>query len=108
LDADRAATGRRFGVWDAEAHAWAIMVRMAQDAPNAAALRPLAAQLMQLRPDFALGQQLADAVAERRFVAAPAVAWQPFLADAAGDGKNPKLPDIVSVDRAQDGDRMWY
>jgi hypothetical protein len=108
LDADRAATGRRFGLWDAEAHAWAIMVRMAQDAPDAAALRPMAARLTQLRPDFALGQQLADYVAERRFVAAPAVAWQPFLVDASGDGKNPKLPDVVSVDRAQDGDRMWY
>src|SRR5205085_338912 len=103
-----AATGRRFGLWDAEAHAWTIMVRLAQDAPRAETLRPMAAQLMQQRPDFALGRQLADAVAERRFVAAPPVPWQSFLTDAAGDGKNPTLPDIVSVDRAQDGDRMWY
>ena len=108
LDAERAATGRRFGLWDAEAHAWTIMVRLAQDAPRAETLRPMAAQLMQQRPDFALGRQLADAVAERRFVAAPSIPWQPFLTDAAGDGKNPTLPDIVSVDRAQDGDRMWY
>src|SRR5689334_3609063 len=77
LDADRAASGRSFGLWDAEAHAWAIMVRMAQDAPNAATLRPMVAQLLQERPDFALARQLADSVAERHFVAAPAVAWQP-------------------------------
>jgi len=108
LDADRAATGRRFGLWDAQAHAWTILVRIASDEPRGETLRPLAAKLLEQRPDFALGQQLADSVAERRFVPAPAVAWQPFLTDAANDGKNPKLPDVVSVDRAESGDRLWY
>ena len=108
LDADRAATGRRFGLWDAQAHAWTVITRMAQDEPRGETLRPLVAKLMQQRPDFAMGQQLAEWVAERRFVAAPPVTWQPFLTDAANDGKNSKLPDVISVDRAQDGDRMWY
>jgi hypothetical protein len=108
LDADRAATGRRFGLWDAEAHAWKILVRMASDDPRAETLRPSAARLMEQRPDFALGQQIAAAVAERRFVTAPAVTWQPFLTDAAGDGKNPNLPDVIAVDRAENGDRLWY
>ena len=50
---------------------------------------------------------IADALAERRFVAAPALAWQPFLTDPAGDGKNPSLPDVIAVDRAESGDRWW-
>lgn len=108
LDNERASTGRRFGLWDAQAHVWQIFVHRATDEPRAEVLRPMAARLMQLRPDFALGQQVADAVAERHFVAAPSVAWTPFLTDASGDGKNPKLPDVVTVDRAQDGERMWY
>ena len=108
LDADRAATGRRFGLWDAEAHAMKIMVRIAADDPRAETLRPLAARLLEQRPDFALGQVIAVSVAERRFVAAPAVSWQPFLTDASGDGKNPKLPDVISVDRAESDDRLWY
>jgi hypothetical protein len=107
LDADRAATGRPFGMWDAEAHAWTILVRMAQDDPRAETLRPMVARLMAQRPDFSLGQQLADAVAERHFIAAPTVSWQPYLTDASGDGKNPKLPDVIAVDRADDGDRLW-
>ena len=108
LDADRAATGRRFGLWDAEAHAWQAMVRVAQDEPRADAIRPITAKLLEQRPDFAMGQMLADAVVERHFVAAPSVTWQPFLADAANDGKNPALPDVISVDRADDGDRRWF
>jgi hypothetical protein len=108
LDTNRTASGRRFGLWDAEAHAWTIMVRMASEEPRAETLRPMAARLMAQRPDFSLGQQIADGVAERRFVAPPALTWQPFLTDAAGDGKNPKLPDLVAVDRAESGDRMWY
>jgi hypothetical protein len=95
-------------LWDAQAHAWKILVRMAQDDPRSETLRPMAAQLLVQRPDFALAQQLADSVAERRFVTAPALTWQPFLADASGDGKNPKLPDVIAVDRAEDGDRLWY
>ena len=108
LDADRAATGRRFGLWDAEAHAFKIMVRIASDEPRAEVLRPLAAHLLEQRPDFALGQMLAESVAERRFVAAPAVTWQPFLTDASGDGKDPNHPDVIAVDRAESGDRLWY
>ncbi len=108
LDADRAATGRRFGLWDAEAHAWKIMVRMAAADPRSETLRPLSKRLLEQRPDFALGQLIADAVAERRFVAAPALAWQPFLTDAAGDGKDSNLPDVIAVDRAENGDRWWY
>ena len=108
LDSDRAATGRRFGLWDAEAHAMKIMVRIAADEPRAEELRPLAARLVQQRPDFALGQILADSVAERRFTAAPSVTWQPFLTDASGDGKSPKHPDVVAVERAESGDRLWY
>jgi hypothetical protein len=108
LDADRAATGRRFGLWDAEALAMKIMVRFASDVPDPAVLRPLAARLVAQRPDFALGQQVAASVAERQFVAAPAVSWQPFLKDAAGDGKNPKLPDVIAVDRAESGARVWF
>ncbi len=108
LDADRATTGRRFGLWDAQAHAWKILVRMAAEDPRAETLRPLSARLLEQRPDFALGRQIADAVAERRFVAAPALAWQPFLTDAAGDGKTPSLPDMIAVDRAENGDRLWY
>jgi len=107
LDADRAATGRPFGMWDAQAHAWTILVRMAQDDPRAETLRPMVARLMAQRPDFSLGQSLADAVAERHFVAAPTVPWQPFLTDASGDGKSPKLPDVIAIDRAEDGDRLW-
>jgi hypothetical protein len=68
----------------------------------------MASRLAEQRPDFSLAQQLTEAVAERRFVAAPQVAWQPFLTDAAGDGKNPKMPDIVAVDRADEGDRAWF
>jgi len=108
LDADRAATGRRFGLWDAQAHAWKILVRIAADEPSAEPLRPLAAQLMKQRPDFALGQFLAESVAERRFVAAPSVVWQPFLTDPAGDGKVASHPDVIAVDRAESGDRLWY
>lgn len=108
LDADRAATGRHFGLWDAEAHAWTILVRMASDNPSAETLRPMAAKLLQQRPDFELGQLLAAWTAERRFVAPPALTWQPYLTDAAGDGKNPKLPDVIAVDRAEEGDRLWY
>lgn len=108
LDADRAATHRGFGLWDAEAHAWQIMVRIASAEPDAKAMRPMAARLLDLRADFALGREIADFVADRRFVAPPALKWQPFLTDPAGDGKDPKLPDIVAVDRAEDGDRLWY
>ena len=108
LDADRAATGRRFGLWDAQAHAWKILVRMAAADPRAETLRPLAGQLMEQRPDFALAQMLVDSVAERRFVAAPALTWQPFLTDVSGDGKDPGLPDVIAVDRAESGDRWWY
>ncbi len=108
LDANRAVTHRRFGVWDAEAHAWQVMVRFASAEPDATIMRPMVARLVDARPDFAIGQELAEFVAERRFVAPPDVAWQPFLTDPAGDGKDPKLPDVVSVDRAEDGDRMWY
>jgi hypothetical protein len=108
LDADRAATGRRFGLWDAQAHAWKILVRIASDEPRAETLRPMAAQLMSQRPDFALGQFIAESVAERRFVAAPAVTWQPFLTDPAGDGKVATHPDVIAVDRAESGDRLWY
>lgn len=108
LDADRAAGARPFGLWDAEAHAWTVFVRIAQDEPNAASMRSMITQLMQQRPDFDLGQQLADSVVERRFVAAPAVTWQPFLTDASGDGKAPQHPDVIAVDRAESGDRLWY
>lgn len=108
LDADRAATGRRFGLWDAQAHAWKILVRIASDEPRAETLRPMAAQLMSQRPDFALGQFIADSVAEHHFVAAPAVTWQPFLTDPAGDGKVATHPDVIAVDRAESGDRLWY
>jgi|GEM_PF-2122691 len=108
LDADRAATGRRFGLWDAQAHAWRILVRIAADEPRAETLRPMAARLMEQRPDFALGQFLVESVAEHRFVAAPAVTWQPFLTDPAGDGKVATHPDVIAVDRAESGDRLWY
>src|SRR5207302_1880033 len=108
LDADRAATGRRFGLWDAQAYAWQIFVHRATDDPRTEVLRPMAARLMEQRPDFDLGRQIADAVAERRFVEVPALPWQPFLTDPAGDGKNPKLPDVIAVDRAAIADRMWY
>ncbi|PYQ31942.1 MAG: hypothetical protein DMF56_02255 [Acidobacteria bacterium] len=108
LDADRAATGRRFGLWDAQARAWQIFVRMAQDEPRADTMRTMAARLMELRPDFAQGQDLVGYVTERCFVAAPAVTWKPFLTDAVGDGKSPKNPDVIAVDRAEDGDRWWY
>jgi hypothetical protein len=108
LDADRAATGRRFGLWDAQAHAWKILVRIASDEPRAEILRPMAAQLMAQRPDFELGQVIAESVAEHRFVAAPAVTWQPFLTDPAGDGKVATHPDVIAVDRAESGDWLWY
>jgi hypothetical protein len=108
LDADRAATGRPFGLWDAEAHAWSIFTRIAQDAPDAPAMRSMAAKLLEQRPDFDLGQMINGFVAERRFVAAPAVSWQPFLTDAANDGKAPQHPDVLRVDRAENGDRLWY
>jgi len=108
LDADRAATGRRFGLWDAQARAWQILVRMAQDEPRADVLKPMAARLVELRPDFAQGQDLLAYVTERPFAAAPSVAWKPFLTDAAGDGKSPKNPDVIAVDRAEDGERWWY
>src|SRR4029079_7662589 len=101
----RAATGRRFGLWDAEAYAWRIIVRIASDEPRGEILRPMAARLMSLRPGFAQGQQLAESVAERTFVSEPSVTWQPILTDAAGDGKDPKLPDVVAADRAENGDR---
>lgn len=108
LDADRAATGRRFGLWDAQAHAWKLLVRMAADDPRAETLRPSAARLLEQRPDFALGRIIAGDLAERRFAAAPAVSWQPFLTDAAGDGKSPSHPDVIAVDRAESDDRVWY
>jgi hypothetical protein len=108
LDADRAATGRRFGLWDAQAHAWKILVRMASAEPRAETLRPMVARLLEERPDFALAQDIASSLTERRFATAPSVTWTPFLTDAAGDGKTATLPDVVSVDRAADGDRLWY
>ena len=108
LDADRASSLRPFGLWDAEAYAWKIMVRMAADDPRAEPLRPLAARLLEQRPDFALGHVIADSLADHRFVTEPAVVWQPFLTDPAGDGKNPKLSDVIAVDRAESGDRLWY
>jgi hypothetical protein len=108
LDAERSASGRPFGLWDAEAHAWKIMVRIAADEPRAETLRPMATRLMAQRPDFALGQFLADAVADHTFVAVPSVTWQPALTDASGDGKTATLPDVVAVDRAESGDRVWY
>jgi hypothetical protein len=108
LDADRAATGRRFGLWDAQAHYWQAIVRVAADDPNAAVLHPLSAQLLEACGGCPAAHQIADAAAERHFVAAPPVTWQPFLTDAAGDGKNPKLPDVIAVDRADAGDRVWY
>ena len=83
-------------------------MRIAADDPRAETLRPLAARLLEQRPDFALGQFIAESVAERRFVAAPAVVWQPFLTDPAGDGKVAKHPDVIAVDRAESGDRLWY
>jgi hypothetical protein len=95
-------------LWDAEAHAMKIMVRIAVDDPRAETLRPLVAHLLEQRPDFALGQDLAASVAERRFVAAPAVTWQPFLVDGAGDGQSPEHPDVIAVDRAESGGRQWY
>jgi hypothetical protein len=108
LDADRAATGRRFGFWDAQARAWQIIVRVAQDEPRADTLTQMAARLQELRPDFAQAQDFAAWATEHRFVAAPAVTWKPYLTDAAGDGKSPKHPDVIAVDRAEDGDRLWY
>jgi len=108
LDADRAATGRRFGLWDAYAHAWMLFVRMATDDPHPEMLRPEAARLLEQRPDFALGRQIADQLAERRFAGAPNVQWQRVLTDAGGDGSNPKSPDVIAVDRADSGDRLWY
>ena len=107
LDADRAATARRFGLWDAEVGAMRIMVRIAADEPDASVLRPMAARLVEQRPDFAFGQLVAASVAERHFVPAPALTWQPFMKDAAGDGKDPKLPDVIAVDRAGTADRLW-
>jgi len=108
LDADRAATGRPFGLWDAEAHAMKIMVRFAADDPRADAMRALAASLVKQRPDFVLGNWVAESVVEKHFVSAPAVTWQPFLTDAVGDGKSATNPDVVAVDRAESGDRLWY
>jgi hypothetical protein len=108
LDAERATTGRRFGIWDAQAHAWTIFVRIASESPRHEELRRMAARLLDERPDFALGRRIADMVAERRFVSAPAFAWQPVLTDPANDGSNPKFPDVVSVDRAEAGDMVWY
>jgi len=108
LDADRASTGRRFGLWDANAHAWALFVRMATDDPHPEALRPMVARLLAERPDFALARQIDDALRERHFATAPDVQWQPLLTDPAGDGANPKWPDVVAVDRAESGDRLWY
>jgi len=108
LDADRAATGRRFGLWDAEAHVWRIITRNASDDPRAEELRPMVARLLEQRPDLSLAQQLSESLAEHAFVAPPPVSWQPFLTDAAGDGRNPKLPDVIAVDRAENGDRLWY
>jgi len=106
LEAERKG-GRRFGLWDAETEAWRLFVRIAQDEPQAATLRPMVARLLEQRPDFALGREIADSVNERRFVAPPALTWQPLLTDAASDGKNPKLPDVISVDRAEDAERIW-
>lgn len=108
LDADRAATGRRFGMWDAQAHAWKILVRMAADDPKGETLRPMAARLLEQRPDYALGRTIADDVAERRFVAPPALEWRPFLTDAASDGKSASHPDVIAVDRAETADRVWF
>ena len=108
LDADRAATGRRFGLWDAQAHGWRILVRMASDEPNIETLRTLSNRLREQRPDFGLGDVIAEAATERRFVAAPTAGWQPFLSDASGDGKRSDLPDVVRVDRTEDPDRLWY
>ncbi len=108
LDADRESTGRRFGLWDAYAHGWMIFVKMASDAPNHAALRPAIARLLAQRPDFVIGKQINDSLRERRFVDAPSVQWQPILTDPTGDGKNPKFPDVIAVDRAESSDRLWY
>ena len=108
LDAERIANHRPVGLWDIEAHLWQILVRRASDQPRTEVMRPFVAKLLELRPDFARGQQIADVVTEHHFVPAPAVTWQPFLVDPAGDGKNPQLPDVIAVDRAEIGDRVWY
>jgi len=95
-------------LWLAEARIWQVLVRVASDDPRPEILRPMSAKLTAEYPQCAGAKQIAAAVAEHQFVAAPKVAWKPFLVDAAGDGKNEKLPDIVSVDRADDGDRAWF
>jgi hypothetical protein len=95
-------------LWLAEARVWQVLVRIAADDPRAEILRPMSAKLTAECPQCAGAKQIADAVAEHQFVVTPKIAWQPFLTDAAGDGKNPTLPDLVAVDRATDGDREWF
>jgi hypothetical protein len=99
---------RSDGFWDAQAEAWKILVRMASDEPRAETLRPMAAKLLERHPDFALAQMIADGLVERRLIAAPSLPWKPLLTDADRDGKNAALPDVVAVDRADDGHRVWF
>ncbi|HYC62023.1 MAG TPA: hypothetical protein VEK79_20900 [Thermoanaerobaculia bacterium] len=111
LDADRAATGRRFGLWDANAHMFLVMVRRASNDPRSESLRADTTRLLAQRPDHAQTRQIAETLTDRRFADANAfanVTWEPALTDPANDGKDPKLPDVIAVERGATADRHWY
>jgi hypothetical protein len=111
LDARRAAGGARPGFWDVQAHAWYAIVRLQAWEPDAAAIRPDVARLLAMRPDSALGRELAARVEQRswaRPAALEGLTWSTLGSDVAGDGSNPAAPELRSLELARGGERVWF
>jgi hypothetical protein len=99
---------RSRGFWKLQAEAWRLIVRTAADEPDIERLRPMAAQLFAEDPQFELAKSMVDFVVPRRFAAVPDVKWQPLLTDAPNDGIVATRPDVISVDRADAANRVWF
>jgi len=101
----------RPGLWDVEAGAWYAIVRLQQDRPDAAAIRPDVARLVAMRPDSALAREQAARLEHRSWAPAAAVAgltWSQLGSDAAGDGKETAAPDVRTLELARGADRVWF
>jgi hypothetical protein len=101
----------RPGFWDVQAHGWYAIVRLQQLQPDVAAIRADLKRLLAMRPDSALGRELAVRVEHHPWAPSTAVeglAWRPLGSDAAGDGKVPGAPELRSLELARSADRVWF